>query len=56
MKFLPTLFIIFFPSISWSSELFETLRGNPIGQFFLDLIREIWLFFYNLISYMIHGF
>ena len=61
MKFLLTLFIILspsliiilFPSLSWSSELFETLQGNPIGQFFLDMLREIWLFFYQLISYMI---
>ena len=53
MKFLLTLFIILFPSLSWSSEIFETLQGNPIGQFFLDLLREIYLFFYQLISYMI---
>ena len=61
MKFLLTLFIILFPSLiiilfpslSWSSEIFETLQGNPIGQFFLELLREIYLFFYQLISYMI---
>ncbi len=53
IKFLLTLYIILFPSLSWSSELFETLQGNPIGQFFLDLLREIWRFFYQLLSYMI---
>jgi len=53
MKFLLTIYIILFPSLSWSSELFETLQGNPIGQFFLDLLREIWSFFYQLLSYMI---
>ena len=64
MKFLLTLFIILFssliiilfPSLSWSSEIFETLQDNAIGQFFLDLLREIYLFFYELISYMTQGF
>ena len=53
MKFLLELFIILFPSLSWSSELFETLKGNAIFQFFLDLLREMYLFFYQIISYMI---
>ena len=53
IKFLLTPSIILFPSLSWSSEIFETLQGNPIGQFFLDLLREMYLFFYQIISYMI---
>ena len=53
IKFLLTLYIILFPSLSWSSEIFETLQGNPIGQFFLDLLREIYLFIYQILSYMI---
>ena len=44
IKFLLTLYIILFPSLSWSSELFETLEGNPIFQFFLELLREMYLF------------
>ena len=53
MKFLLTIYIILFPSLSWSSEIFETLKGNPIGQFFLNLLREIWRLFYKILSYMI---
>jgi len=53
IKFLLTLYIILFPSLSWSSELFETLKGNAIFQFFLDLLREMYLFFYQIFSYMI---
>ena len=53
MKFLLTLFIILFPSLSWSSELFETLKGNAIFQFFLEMLREMYLFFYQIFSYMI---
>ena len=53
MKFLLTLYIILFPSLSWSSELFETLKGNAIFQFFLEMLREMYLFFYQIISYMI---
>ena len=56
IKFLLTLSIILFPSLSWSSELFETLEGNAIFQFFLDLLREMYLFFYQIFSYMINGF
>ena len=53
MKFLLALFIILFPNLSWSSELFETLKGNAIFQFFLEMLREMYLFFYQIISYMI---
>ena len=54
IKFLLTPSIILFPSLSWSSELFETLQGNAIFQFFLELLREMYLFFYQIISYMIY--
>jgi len=53
IKFLLTPSIILFPSLSWSSELFETLQGNAIFQFFLELLREMYLFLYQIISYMI---
>ena len=53
IKFLLTPSIILFPSLSWSSELFETLQGNAIFQFFLELLKEMYLFFYQIISYMI---
>ena len=54
MKFLLTIYIILFPSLSWSSEIFETFKGNAFFQFFLDLLREMYLFFYQIISYMIY--
>ena len=53
IKFLLTPSIILFPSLSWSSELFETLKGNAIFQFFLEMLREMYLFFYQIFSYMI---
>jgi len=56
IKFLLTLSVILFPNLSWSSELFENLEGNAIFQFFLDLLREVYLFFYQIFSYMINGF
>ena len=44
---------IVFPSLGWSSELFETLKDNAIFQFFLEILREMYQFFYQIISYMI---
>jgi len=53
-KFMEEAFdTIVFPSLSWSSGLFETLKDNAIFQFFLEILREMYLFFYQIIFYMI---